>query len=383
MAMGGTRFLEPKFPGQRCLLAFDGGGIRGLISLGILEAIESDLAVGTRRGPDFRLSDYFDFIGGTSTGAIIAAGLSTGLTVKALIAFYRDAGALMFKKEILLKRAWNIYEADPLRLKLQEVLGESTTLGSADIRTLLLIVTRNLTTDSPWPLTNNPFAKYNVRSRADCNLDLPLWQLVRASTAAPVYFPPEVVTLGPNSFVFVDGGVTPYNIPAFLMFRMATAAPYKLQWPIGETKMMILSVGTGSAPRLGPTGLNPDRTFVGVAQSIAGEMMNGMAYDQDVNCRTIGRCSFGSEIDREIGTLVPDVPLVTDLGRQFLYARYDPLLTREGLDDIGLKDVQTERVATLDSVDAVDELLAVGRAYATKYVDPLKHFVPFHPAVRS
>ena len=73
-------------------------------------------------------------------------------------------------------------------------------------------------------------------------------------------------------------------------------------------------------------------------------MMDGMAYDQDVNCRTIGRCSFGSEIDREIGTLVGDLPLTTELGRQFLYARYDPLITREGLDDVGLKDIQTEIV---------------------------------------
>ena len=160
-------------------------------------------------------------------------------------------------------------------------------------------------------------------------------------------FPPEVVTLGSNTFVFVDGEVTPYNLPAFLMFRLVTALPYKLEWPTGESKLMIVSVGTGSALRLGPTGLNPDRTFVGIAQSIAGEMMDGMAYDQDVNCRTIGRCSFGSEVDRELGTLVPDMPLATDLGRQFLYARYDPLLTREGLDDIGLKEVQTERVATL------------------------------------
>ena len=228
--MAATAFsLEPKYPGQRCLLALDGGGIRGLISLGILEKIKSKLAEATNRGSDFRLSDYFDFIGGTSTGAIIAAGLSSGLTVKEIIDFYRDAGSLMFKKEILLDRAWNKYRSDPLRLKLQEVLGASTTLGSANLRTLLLIVTRNLTTNLSWPVTNNPFAKYNARSRPDCNLDLPLWQLVRASTAAPVYFPPEVVTLGPNSFVFVDGGVTPYNIPAFLMFRMATTATYKLE----------------------------------------------------------------------------------------------------------------------------------------------------------
>jgi patatin-like phospholipase/acyl hydrolase len=37
------------------------------------------------------LCDYFDYIGGTSTGAIIAAGLARGKSVAELIEFYRDA----------------------------------------------------------------------------------------------------------------------------------------------------------------------------------------------------------------------------------------------------------------------------------------------------
>ena len=58
-------------------------------------------------------------------------------------------------------------------------------------------------------------AKYNDPALEDCNLNLPLWQLVRASTAAPTYFPPEVVTVGGQVFLFVDGGITTYNNPAF------------------------------------------------------------------------------------------------------------------------------------------------------------------------
>jgi uncharacterized protein len=76
---------------------------------------------------------------------------------------------------------------------------------------------------------------------------LPLWQLVRASTAAPTYFPPEVVNVGPHEFIFVDGGVTMYNNPAFQLFLMATVAPYKLSWPTGEDKMLLVSIGTGIA----------------------------------------------------------------------------------------------------------------------------------------
>ena len=88
----------------------------------------------------------------------------------------------------------------------RSLLGKDTTLGSEHLKTLLLIVVRNATTDSPWPVSNNPNALFNDPSRADNNLAIPLWQLVRASTAAPVYFPPEVVTLGEQRFVFVDRG---------------------------------------------------------------------------------------------------------------------------------------------------------------------------------
>ncbi|HEY8650786.1 MAG TPA: hypothetical protein VIL70_07720, partial [Chthoniobacterales bacterium] len=80
----------------------------------------------------------------------------------------------------------------------------------------------------------------------------------------------------------------------------------------------------------------PSRSVFEVAMGIAGELMNGMAYDQDINCRTVGRCIFGPPLDREVGNLVPDVPIEEDLGRDFLYARYDAELTREGLDDLGL-----------------------------------------------
>lgn len=371
------RVLKPKHPCQRRLLALDGGGIRGLITLGILEKLEADLRMASGMAGEFRLSSYFDFIGGTSTGAILAAGLSTGMTVTELIEFYRASGVMMFEKEMLLKRFWNKFKSDPLKEKLQAVLGADTTLASDSLKTLLLVVMRNATTDSPWPVTNNPHAKYNDRKRDDCNLDLPLWKLVRASTAAPTFFPPEVVEIGSREFVFVDGGVTPYNIPAFLMYRTVVAPAYNLKWPAGESRMLIVSIGTGSAPKLGPAAENASRSLVEVGVSIAGEMMNGMAYDQDINCRTVGRCVSGPSLDREVGTMIPSEPLSKDLGRQFLYTRYDPEITREGLNDLGLNDIDPKRIAKLDSIESIEDLLRVGRAYAEKSVDAGKHFGPF------
>jgi uncharacterized protein len=103
----------------RRLLTFDGGGIRGIISLGIARQIEMQLAEMTGAGAHFRLGKYFDYIGGTSTGAIIAAGLAAGKTVDELIAFYRSAGPMMFQKDWLLSRLRSFYPADPLREKLK------------------------------------------------------------------------------------------------------------------------------------------------------------------------------------------------------------------------------------------------------------------------
>src|SRR5204863_4148824 len=122
-----------------------------------------------------------------------------------------------------------------------------------------------VTTDSPWPISSNPDALYNDPDRKGCNLKIPLWQLIRASTAAPVYFPPEVVELEPGdrtkTFVFADGGVTPYNNPAFVLFRMATDPAYRLNWPAGERQLLLVSVGTGASEQLGAGAASPNKNI--------------------------------------------------------------------------------------------------------------------------
>ena len=61
-------------PGRKRILALDGGGVRGVVALAFLKEIERALAA--QAGRPVRLCDHFDLIGGTSTGAIIAAGLA-------------------------------------------------------------------------------------------------------------------------------------------------------------------------------------------------------------------------------------------------------------------------------------------------------------------
>ena len=357
----------------RKMLALDGGGIRGILTLQILKEIETQLSRSAGTGKSFRLCDYFDFVGGTSTGAIIAAAIARGLSVDEIISFYEEFGHEVFKK-----RRWGIWESlygdGALAKKLQEVYGANTTLVPDDLKTLLLAVTRNATTDSVWPVSSNPAAKYNDVNRPDCNLKIPLWKLVRASTAAPAYFPAEVIEWQEGNpdkaFVFVDGGTTSYNNPAFLMSRLATAPEYRLNWERGEDKLLVVSLGTGSAPKTGNDAEDPNSNLVASAAKTLSALMSQAAFDQDVNCRTIGRCTFGLALDREVGDLVPrdaagvEVPLSKSLGRAFTYVRYDAQIDREGLDAMGLSDIDPKKIGKLDSVDAIDDLSRVGRKVA-------------------
>jgi patatin-like phospholipase/acyl hydrolase len=82
--------LEEHFAagGPKRILALDGGGIRGILSLGFLLRIEEILRERHGNDPAFRLSHYFDLIAGTSTGSIIAALLAQGESVQEVIQLF-------------------------------------------------------------------------------------------------------------------------------------------------------------------------------------------------------------------------------------------------------------------------------------------------------
>lgn len=370
----------------RKLLALDGGGIRGALTLEMLLALETQLRDATGAGSSFRLADWFDYIAGTSTGAIIAAGLARGMSVQELIDFYVNVGPEMFDKRFLIARLRSLYESGPLENKLKDVFGADTTLHPEHLRCLLLVVTRNVTTDSPWPISSNPLAKYNQLSHRECNLRLPLWKIVRASTAAPIFFPPEVIALDPDAtdraFVFVDGGITPYNNPSFLLFRNATLPPYNLHWETGESRLLLVSLGTGSAPSLDVDIDSPEKNIAVNLVGLPSAFMYGMLVDQDVNCRAVGRCIAGAAIDRELGDLIPRdatgtrIPLSQDLGKAFRYARYNADLSPSALADAGLGDLDPDRVAKLDAVEQIDNLRRIGR-YAARDIDVRSFGAPF------
>jgi patatin-like phospholipase/acyl hydrolase len=352
----------------------------------VLARIESELQNKLGRDDQFVLADYFDYIAGTSTGAIIATCLSLGMRVDEIRAFYIQSGPAMFDKTNLLRRYLrNKFHDQQLAKMLQDVIAQQTgeplaTLGSEGIKTYLMLVLRNSTTDSPWTISNNPDAKYNVRSRPVSNHDLPLWQLVRASTAAPTYFPPEVITirdstLKDHEFIFVDGGVTMYNNPAFQLFLMATVKPYNLQWPVGQDRMLLVSVGTGSAARANEN-LTPEQmNIIYNASSLPSALMFAAANEQDFLCRVFGDCLNGGILDREVG----DLKGINGKGpvspKLFTYMRYNAELSREGLNALGLSHIEPANVQQMDSVAHILELQEVGRAVAREV--NISHFGGF------
>jgi uncharacterized protein len=212
----------------RRILALDGGGIRGVITLGVLQSLDQQLADATGRGR-----------------SSVCATSST------------SSPAPLY--------------GERARQDAQERLRRGHRPRPERLGCLLIMVMRDTTTDSAWPVSSGPSAKYNDPQRTDCNLRIPLWKLVRASTAAAVFYPSEVIKWDPhdesNWFVFVDGGTTPYNNPAFLLYRMAVTPAYRLRWKTGERNLLV-SVGTGSAPAVGVTADDPDTNIASAAINI-------------------------------------------------------------------------------------------------------------------
>lgn len=359
---------------QKAILALDGGGLRGAFTLGFLGELESLIAHQAGKGDDFVLADYFDFIGGTSTGAIIAAGLSLGWRVGTLTTMYRELGSVVFhKRKFLPLRAWSKYPGRPLRKQLASVFGDRT-FGDPELRTTLMIVMHNRTSDSPWPLCNHPSALYNRGDEKPTrhNLDQRLCDLLSASTAAPAFFPSVTLNLGAGEREFVDGGVTAHNNPALQMFLTATIPEYEMRWPTGPDKLLVVSVGTGFAPARLQNLSRLRRHIIYVATNTPTGLMFAAANHNDVVCRTLGETRFGPYLDRELRAMMPGgLP-----DKLFTYARYNIELGDEEIKKYGIVEVPAHELTKLDAVEHIETMIALGRAYAKANLKP-EHLAGF------
>ncbi|MCX2933721.1 patatin-like phospholipase family protein [Mycobacterium sp. CVI_P3] len=362
--------------GPKRLLALDGGGIRGALTLGYLGRIEAILRERTGGDPAFRLCDYFDLIGGTSTGAIIATGLALGLSVDELDGIYRTLGEKIFADSVFrIGLIGAKFPKEPLIEALDSYFGDET-LGSDKLRTGLMVVTKRLDTGSPWLLHNNPRgAFYDSVGDGVANKDLLLTSIVRASTAAPHYFDPELIEIAPETFgAFVDGGVSPYNNPAMQVLMLATCSGYGLNWHFGADRLLLVSVGTGYREISVPAHEVMTMPAVRLAAESVLSIMQDANWQGQALLQWMGRSPTAWTIDSEIGDLRAD-----SLGNGpdlLSYLRYEVALQPDWLRDtlgVELSARQCEALYSMDEPANVAELTRLGRSAAQIQVRP-DHF---------
>src|SRR2546423_12944580 len=233
--------------GPKRILSLDGGGVRGVISVAFLERIEATLTA--QAGADVRLGDWFDLIGGTSAGAIIATGLALGKSTGELKDIYHQLAPHAFRRSrFRIPFLQPKFDVAGWRREIDAIVGEQT-LDSTELCTGLGIVAKRVDTASLWIVANNPRAPYWDTPREGNfigNRQYKLINLLRASTAAPTYFEPESIPiLEKVQGLFIDGGVSPHNNPALALFMMTRLKPYGLGWETGGDKLTIVSIGTG------------------------------------------------------------------------------------------------------------------------------------------
>lgn len=358
------------------ILSLDGGGIRGILTLGILERVEALLRKRSSNPDEFTLSDYFDVISGTSTGAIIAAGLAIGMSVADLREMYEKLGTEIFKTSAFRYGVFRAkYGKKSLEKRLKAVLSDYATLRSDTLKTGLLVVTKRLDTGSPWPVSNNPRGKYFKAPKGKTyipNGDYPLWKVIRASTAAPHFFDPEEIIITKartdeeDDVVgeFVDGGVSPHNNPALQTLMYVTLKGYRVGWELGADKLLLVSVGTGRS--------NPSvdsSLFAGhhAARSLL-SLMHDAADLNETILQWLSSSRTSRVIDRELGKLSKDQLGGAD---QISYARYDAELDGAWLRKhakVEVDDAQAAALGAMDQPSNAPTLLEIGRGVGKRHV---------------
>lgn len=311
---------------MRTILSVDGGGIRGIIPLTCLVRLEARL--GRPCG------EIFDMLAGTSTGAIIAAGLALGVSARGLLALYRELARKAFAGlpwwRVLLNRGNHRYSNAFIAQTLDAMGGQAL---FSELKADLLITAKN---------TRSSRTDFFVRDTAgNARLwgRLPVRDAVLASIAAPSYFPPHRAVLGGVEHVWVDGGVGVAGNPCY--HAVVEALHYSDgRYTPGQTRL--LSFGTGRLPHPIEAGR---ASIIDWGRWVLAELLEDTGEWQTYVTRREYGLSSRVDVRRYQIDLAPDV--LADLGVEVPPGR-DP--TRIGL----------------DAVWAVDLLEQIGRAFAER-----------------
>lgn len=213
------------------ILCLSGGGFRGLYSASLLRQIEQGYGVTDIAG-------RFDLVIGTSTGALIAAGLAMGHSAKRLEQAFLEHGPAIFAKLGWLSRLNRRlrfrpqYRTGPLSAAIEAVLGKAKAEAQLDqLDANLAIVAVSQINWQLRVLSARPFAEASSR--------ITLADAILASTAAPTYFKAHKIA-GVDHLI--DGGLVA-NSPALVGAALLSKRRF-----VPLDRMFILHVGTASPP---------------------------------------------------------------------------------------------------------------------------------------
>jgi len=228
------------------ILSIDGGGIKGLYSSTVLEHLEQ------RYGAS---GEYFDMICGTSTGGLIALGLSLGKSAKDISNIYIDKGRKIFPGFFIpywrrIRQAiWGgKYGGKRLKEVLKDFFGEAKI---ANLNNLVCIPSYSVTDDRPWVFKRD-------HGKLDRDNNTSPVEVALATSAAPTFFPLCEIP-GYDYKQFIDGGVWANN-PALVGINEA------LTYFVGKDKpfnaVEVLSISSLNNTGGKPVGLSKRRSFL-------------------------------------------------------------------------------------------------------------------------
>jgi patatin-like phospholipase/acyl hydrolase len=242
---------------KRRILSIDGGGIRGIIPAMVLNYIEK------RTGK--RIATMFDFIAGTSTGGIIALGLTRKnsdssinnepeYTAAEILNFYGKYGPKIFKENM-------IGDVDDLLQPKHDPKGREEVLkaflGEAKVEDALreiFIPSYDIELRAPIFFTSNPAAEEcdSIHSRKVCS-GFKMFEAAMATSAAPTFFPPYKLetphTTDEGHYALIDGGVFANNPSSLAIMEAMISYKKKTKEELQGKDMLVVSLGTGSVTR--------------------------------------------------------------------------------------------------------------------------------------
>ena len=354
------------------ILSIDGGGIRGLIPARLIEHLESRLS--ERTGQQRRMADYFHMFAGTSTGGLIALGLTAArspgsrlprLSGADLATLYRIDGPKIFGDR--LRRLWTLdgwiaprHSSRILEDALSERFGEETSLADALREVVVTSYDMHGSGEAGRP---GPYFFKRRLAQQFPDRDLPIVEVGISTSSAPTFFP----SYGLGDRALIDGGVFAANpTVAGLIEALKLRAGGD---PAADQNLLVVSLGTGQHEvgyeqrRVRRWGRLQWILPRGGEPALISAFLDGQSDAADHWARVL----LDMELDDAM--LSPMEP-----GREQRYFRFQVTLER----GLGLDDA---RAASLDALDrAAAELIADGADNGLeKLVDRLVELGPLPP----